>query len=194
MRRQRAEEVLQLKITLQGIKPPIWRRVLVPGNCRLDELHAIIQEAMPWYDCHLHVFEIGDEEYGPRGRDWDDEEYLSERRQLRGLVGEGQSFHYVYDFGDDWRHRILIEKILPADPEIDYPHCVTGRRKAPPEDCGGPWGYREMLEVLDDPEHPERETRVEWLGGSFDPEAFSAEQVNLRLARLRGSREGRRPL
>ena len=91
-------------------------------------------------------------------------------------------FGYTYDFGDDWEHAITIEKTLPAAEGTTYPTCVAGKRACPPEDCGGPWGYQELLEIIADPAHPERAERLEWLGEDFDPEDFSLEAVNTRLA------------
>jgi hypothetical protein len=79
---------------------------------------------------------------------------------------------YVYDFGDDWVHKVVVEKVLPADPRISYPVCVAGKRACPPEDCGGVWGYREFLAAISDPDHPEHEEMLEWVGGAFDPEEF----------------------
>lgn len=95
---------------------------------------------------------------------------------------------YVYDFGDDWVHRVLVEKVLPADPTMTYPACVGGKRACPPEDCGGVWGYREFLTAISDPKHPDHEAMLEWVGGEFDPEAFDAAdfQVSPDLASVFG--------
>jgi hypothetical protein len=92
-------------------------------------------------------------------------------------------FRYTYDFGDGWDHKVTVEKVLPADSANTGPACNDGRRACPPEDCGGTWGYRELLEVLADPRHPERQ---EWIGRPFDPEAFVPGEFedNLRNGRL----------
>jgi Plasmid pRiA4b ORF-3-like protein. len=87
-------------------------------------------------------------------------------------------FRYVYDFGDDWRHDIVVEKVLDPDEGIKYPVCIGGKRNCPPEDVGGPWGYEDFLEAIQDPQHPEHESMLEWVGGSFDPEEFSIDEVN----------------
>jgi len=76
----------------------------------------------------------------------------------------------------------VVEKILPREGEMEYPVCLAGRRACPPEDCGGPWGYGEMLLALGDPSHPEHESYTEWVGGGFDPETFDLEALNRRLS------------
>ncbi|MBI3971441.1 MAG: plasmid pRiA4b ORF-3 family protein [Chloroflexi bacterium] len=176
--------IWQLKITLIGIRPPIWRRVQVPSTVTLDKLHLVIQAAMGWDNYHLYSFSIGGEEYGEP----DPELNLRSagRARLDRMVGgEKARFRYTYDFGDDWEHDILVEKVLPPVSGVRYPICITGRRACPPEDCGGIWGYEELLEILQDPQHEEYEERLEWLGGEFDPEAFDLEEANARLEPLR---------
>jgi hypothetical protein len=177
--------VYQLLITLEGIRPPIRRRVLVPGSATLTELHRVIQAAMGWQDYHLWRFEIGSVEYGeglddgvggPVAR--------AGRSRLDAVVGLRAAFRYEYDFGDAWEHRVKVERTLSAEPGQVYAVCVLAERACPPEDCGGVWGYAELLEVLADRRHPERAERLEWLGGGFDPEAVDLGAINRRLARL----------
>jgi hypothetical protein len=96
-------------------------------------------------------------------------------------VQEGSTFLYIYDFGDYWRHRIVVEKVLPAEVGTKYPACIGGRRACPPEDCGGPWGYQECLAAIADPDHEEHESMLTWVGGSFDPDAFDAGEFEHRL-------------
>jgi hypothetical protein len=92
---------------------------------------------------------------------------------------------YQYDFGDSWWHVVLVERVFtPGDPSA-YPRLLDGRRACPPEDSGGPWFYDELLEIVDDPDHPDHEERIEWLGDRFDPEAFDAAAADRRLARFR---------
>jgi hypothetical protein len=98
------------------------------------------------------------------------------------LGGRGAKAIYTYDFGDTWEHTVAVEKVLPPDPGVAYPMCTGGRRRCPPEDCGGPYGYHNLLKTLGDPANEEHESMLEWVGGSFDPEAFSVEEVNQRLA------------
>jgi hypothetical protein len=186
-----AGTVYQLKITLDGVRPPVWRRVLVP-DCTLADLHHIIQVSMGWSDYHLHVFEIGGEQYGDREQwdepdPWGESEVKDERKlKLSRLAAGGiKKFRYVYDMGDNWQHTIQLEKVLPAEAGVHYPRCTDGKRACPPEDCGGPWGYPGLLEALANPRHPEHADMLEWVGGEFDPEQFDAEAVNEELSGMR---------
>lgn len=180
--------VYQLKVSLLDTRPPIWRRVLVDGNSTLDHVHEVIQAAFGWWNYHLHEFEVGRERYGipdPDG-DWGEPPQDERRTRLDAIAGEGSSFRYTYDFGDGWDHRIVVEKVLPRTADTATPACIDGRRACPPEDCGGTWGYRELLEILGDPAHPEHDERHEWLGRPFDPEAFDRGEFesNLHNGRL----------
>jgi len=183
--RKRAKNypVYQLKITLTDSKPPIWRRVQVASNTTLSELHRVIQVAMGWWDSHLHQFVIHGEYFGIPDPDWDSMEVTSERgvKLAEVISAEKDKLIYEYDFGDSWEHVILVEKILPSDPGISYPVCLKGKRACPPEDCGGIWGYSDFLEAIQDPDHPEHDDMLEWVGEEFDPEAFSLDEVNSRL-------------
>jgi hypothetical protein len=178
----------QLEVTLLDTKPPIWRRVLVDGGSTLDQLHEVIQVAFGWWNYHLHEFEIGHTRYGvpDPDEDWGEPPQDERRTRLDAIAGEGSSFRYTYDFGDSWEHKITVEKVLPADTTPTLPVCIDGRRACPPEDCGGTWGYRELLDVLADPAHPEHDERREWIGRPFDPEAFDSSDFedNLRNGRL----------
>jgi Plasmid pRiA4b ORF-3-like protein len=181
--------IYQLKISLYGSKPPIWRRVQVNNGTTLAQLHNIIQEAMGWYDYHLHSFTVNDVEYGqPDPSDMFDMYEVKDERQIeisRLIAGEKAKFSYLYDFGDSWEHVILVEKILPADPTVRYPICVKGKGACPPEDCGGIWSYYDgFLAAIKDPEHPEHEEMLEWIGGEFDPDYFDLDEVNRLLAKL----------
>ena len=175
------ETPLSLKVTLRDTKPPIWRRLVVPGEMTLGDLHQAIQAVMGWDDAHLHAFDIAGREYGdPDSVDGVADE---ERLTLNAVLKSGvRRFTYTYDFGDNWEHMVLIE--LPRRPleAGSYPACIAGQRHCPPEDCGGSWGYQDLLAVLADPTHPEYPERVEWVGEDFDPEAFSVDVANARLA------------
>ena len=180
-------EIYQLKITLRGSRPPIWRRVQVRSDISLATLHWIIQEAMGWTDSHLHQFRLGEIYYGvPDQDDFGLSETKNEKTaKLNQLLSRPKAkFIYEYDFGDSWEHEVLLEKILPPDPEVRYPVCITGKRACPPEDCGGVWGYGDFLAAIQNPDHPEHEELLEWIGGSFDPEAFDVEDVNRALKRI----------
>lgn len=175
--------IYQLKITLEGIRPPIWRRVQTK-DCSLAKLHDLIQDSMGWYDEHLHVFEIEGKEYGetdqwPKDGMFDDEKIDERKVKLSELVGRGvKKFRYEYDMGDSWLHAILMEKVVAPEPGAKYPRCIAGARACPPEDCGGPWGYGDLLDALEKPQGPRHAELLEWLGGEFDPEAFDVEEIN----------------
>src|SRR5215210_1758614 len=171
-----ANEVYQLKITLRDVRPPIWRRVLVTDATTLHQLHWIVQAAMGWTNSHLHQF-ISDEEYYSELMlevdDWGPEVKNEKRVRLSALgLKPKRKFTYEYDFGDSWRHEILVEKVFAPEAGARYPQCVAGKRACPPEDCGGVWGYERFLEVIKDEDDPEHEEMLEWAGGAFDPEAF----------------------
>ena len=168
-------KLFKIKVTLLGVKPEIWRRLLVPGNIRLDMLHETIQCSMGWKDCHLHAFHIKGTVYGdpdnPPAENFKTER--GTRSKLKFLdLQVGDKFLYVYDFGDDWVHEVLIEEISEPVPKETYPRLIGGERNCPPEDCGGPPGYESLLRILADPSDPQYGETLEWLGGSFDPEGF----------------------
>jgi hypothetical protein len=175
--------VYQLKITLRDIRPPIWRRVQVK-DCSLAELHEIIQVAMGWEFSHLYSFEVDGVDYGDLGMTGDELDMKDDRRAKLSRVvrGEKFKFHYTYDFGDNWEHEIVVEKILPPEAGTTYPVCVDGKRAGPPEDVGGAWGYMEFVEAMRDPKHPRHAEFKEWFEDPFDPEAFDIDEVNRELA------------
>ena len=173
--------IIQLKVTLRGVRPPVWRRLLMPGTMRLSQLHTAIQAVMGWHDCHLHVFNIGGEPFGDR-RSVDD--VADEKRPtLNGLLRSSVvRFGYTYDFGDNWEHTIALENSDLAVEGKFYPACSGGKRNCPPEDCGGAWGYERLLAILADPNHPEYADQIDWIGGEFDPNEFNLAHANALLA------------
>jgi hypothetical protein len=183
MTTKQAKSIYQIKISLIGAKPPIWRTVLVPGDLRLAAFHDVIQVAMGWTDSHLHQFiannvfyGIPDDEYGMEIED------ESKYKLTQLLSKEKDTLIYEYDFGDSWEHKILLEKVLPFDTKTALPVCIKGKRACPPEDCGGIWGYEELLQTISDPKHPDHDDMLQWLGGEFDPEEFDLEEINEELA------------
>jgi hypothetical protein len=187
------QDIYQLKVTLLGMDPTIWRRLLVPAEMTLEQLHDILQVAMGWDDCHMHEFRIGHQRFGtpdPMERAFGESRTASERtaRLLNVLGRTGAKAVYTYDFGDSWEHQIVLEKRLPEEPGSAYPACLAGERHGPPEDCGGIPGYYNLLEAIRDPRHEQHEELLEWLGDEFDPEAFSVDEVNRRLAPLQRRR------
>lgn len=186
--RQPSNSALQLKITLLDVDPPIWRRVLVPSAITLPRLHRVFQEAMGWWDSHLHAFEIKDKHYVTfHIEEFGDvtDELIEDRVKLAGLVRVGDTFLYEYDFGDDWQHLVEVEAIESVEVALGHATCLDGARACPPEDVGSTPGYENFLEALADPTHEEHDEYVEWLGGSFDPEHFNLVEVNARLAHVR---------
>ena len=191
-KRSTTRVVYQIKVTLKGSKPPIWRRMQVTSETTLAQLHRILQGVMGWEGYHLYQFEVSGMEYGDPRMLEEMEGEDARRVTLETLVrGEKFKFLYEYDFGDSWDHELLVEKILPVEARKRYPVCLTGKRACPPEDCGGIWGYASFLEAIQDPQHPEHEEMVDWVGGEFDPEAFDLEEVNNELQNLTSPR-GRR--
>ncbi len=172
--------VYQVKVTLLGITPHIWRRFLLPGNTKLEQVHEAIQSAFGWQNCHLHQFEIGGQRYGdpenPPSGDFISERATKSKFKFLNLK-PGDKFIYRYDFGDDWAHEIEIEEELAPDPEGRYPDCIDGARACPPEDCGGIPGYQHFLEAISDPNNPERDDLLKWAGGTFDPEEFDLKKA-----------------
>lgn len=171
--------IYQIKISLLGSKPKIWRRLLVPSTILLPDFHTAIQIAMGWNNDHLHQFIDGNQFYGVK--DVNDEFSINDYKKTKLsllLKNEKDKFKYEYDFGDSWIHDILLEKILPANNNLKQVVCLDGKMNCPPEDSGGIWGYGEMLEILKQPTHKEYESNLEWLGEDFDPEYFNIDTVN----------------
>jgi hypothetical protein len=175
------QTVYQLKVTIRGSKPPIWRRIEVTSDTTLTKLHQILQIAFGWTNSHLHQFVVNNKHYAPSGFGLD--HTVNEQRvKLEGLGLQPKiHFGYDYDFGDNWEHDILVEKILPVEAGGRYPRVIAGKLSGPPEDCGGIWGYYDLLETIKDPKNPDYEDMREWLGGDFDPEAFDLDSLNAEL-------------
>ena len=180
------QEIYQIQVTLLGTDPPIWRRLLVPADLTLEQLHDVLQLAMGWENYHLHEFRIGRQRFGkpdPMERTFGGPRTASERTaRLFSVLGRvGAKAVYTYDFGDSWEHEIVVEKCVASEPGYAYPACLAGERHGPPEDCGGIPGFYNFLEAISDPEHEEHQDLLDWVGGSFAPESFSVDAVNQRL-------------
>lgn len=221
---------MQLRISLNGIKPKIWRKFLVENSISFKKLHKIIQTVMGWEDCHLYEFCVNGERITPEDEGFNmaeasfrslhnsqdflefmKQQDMSNRHAILDtdkvnammdnirknkpkqifsintkiselLKSEGQKFEYLYDFGDNWEHSIVIEKIMEKDLSIKYPICIAGERVCPPEDCGSVFGYYELMKIRKNKNHPDYEDMiVEWLGEDYDPELFVLDWVNARL-------------
>lgn len=199
---EKSQQIYQIKVTLLYTDPPIWRRLLVPSDLTLEKLHNVLQIAMGWENCHMHDFRIGQQRYGepdPMELAFGGPRTASERtaRLFDVLDRAGTKAVYTYDFGDSWEHRITVEKRLAPEPGRAYPVCLAGERHGPPEDCGGIPGFYNLLEAIGDPEHEDHDDRLDWLGGDFDPDAFSVDEVNRRLQpvlrRRKAARGGSNP-
>lgn len=176
--------IYQIQISLLGTKPKIWRRILIQSDLFLSDFHKVIQTSMGWTNSHLHLFkknEVCYSEKTPGDFNWDEMGHIDYKKMKISdlLVNEEDCIMYEYDFGDGWKHEIILEEILPGEEnEMGKPICLAGKMNCPPEDCGGISGYSSMLEILRDPDHEEYNSFTEWLGGRFDPEHFNLNKVN----------------
>jgi hypothetical protein len=171
----------QFRITLKDIKPPIWRRIIVPADYTFWDLHVAIQDAMGWSDSHLHDFNNGTYDSFhigvpvPGG----DDIYEVQPGWMIGIRDHldcvGKTIGYLYDFGDGWQHTVKLEKIIAE--ETKAPRCVGGKRACPPEDCGGPGGYYDFCAIMKMKRGTEYKEMKAWFGRDYDPEAFDAGTV-----------------
>ncbi len=186
------ESVYQLRVTLKGAQPPIWRRLQAPAAIDLRELHLLFQVVMGWHNEHLYEFRVGQryfgepepkssglEGFGPPTQD------AGKTRLVEIAPRAGSKFLYTYDMGDSWEHQVLVEKVLEADPGGHLPACLAGERACPPEDCGGVWGYGDILTALQEPSAPQSAELLEWLEDGFEPDKFDLAAVNAQLSRWR---------
>jgi hypothetical protein len=186
----REEQEVTLHISLSDIEPQIWRRLQVSDAISLHELHLAIQGAFGWQNNHLHRFIVKQGEiYASRTSDFDfhfDDEHVDSRSVfLRDLIQRQiKSFRYVYDMGDNWMHKIKIEQVQEKTRDKLTPICVDGARHGPPEDCGGSLGYEELLEALQDLNHPNHAEALRSLTQSFDPQQFNLRQANARIKKM----------
>ncbi len=175
--------IYQLRIDLLYLEPAIWRRILVPGAIKLPRLHGALLWTMGWAGGHLHEFVFAHNHYGIPDPNYDTPPLVQreDRVTLAAALGAHKFFIYLYDFGDGWEHRVIVEKILPPDPGLKLPLCLDGANACPPDDVGGPPGYVEFLEAINDPAHEEHDAMLEWCGGSFDPTDFRLDNINTAL-------------
>jgi hypothetical protein len=185
-------EIYRLKITLQDCKPAIWREVEVASNMTLSGLHGVLQTLLGWDDSHLWAFEVGDKRFEiadsdartspPAGQDPD-------RVTLGALLaGKGAGLRYNYDFGDDWWVDVKVLAVGKPEPKVHYPRCLAGDRAGPPEDCGGPPGFEELLAARKNPRSRQAKELLDWAGLDWDPAVFDLAMINKALAALPASR------
>ena len=183
-----ATTVARLKITLDDVKPAVVRRVEVPLGITLDRLHLTIQAAMGWTNSHLYELRAGDVGWSRPypDADWSGD-FLDARKTRLGSVLEDigkKKLVYLYDFGDGWEHTIKVERLADPEPGVLYPRLIQVSGRCPPEDCGGPWGYAELLEAIKDPKHERHAELMEWIGDDFDPNTDQAEWLIAEVAAL----------
>jgi len=178
-------DIIQLKITLQGTKPLIWRRIQVDKSITFSQFHYIILATMGWDGGHLYVFNINGYRIGVPHKDdegWGGKLVDASKKSLGVVISDTKGkFEYTYDFGDSWEHSIKVEKFLQKEGNVKYPICIDGELNCPPENCGGIWGFYNLLETIKNKKHPEHKEMLEWMGGQYDPEYFDKELVNKRL-------------
>lgn len=178
----------QLRIELLEVTPTVWRRLLIPHDIRLPKLHRVLQTAIGWTNSHLHEFVISGKRYAVSDPEFSAElKQRDERRVVleKALEPATRCFDYIYDFGDNWHHIVIVEDPY-ARLDAQKPFlCLAGENACPPEDVGGPHGYGEFLEVLADPTHEEHDHYATWSGGNFDPKRFDRDTVNRALERLK---------
>lgn len=196
-----AEDIALLHIELVDIEPLIWRRIAVPTATNLQTLHRIIQAAVGWLDYHLWEFTVGDKTYGvpdPDDAGWGHKVYRANSATLARLLDSGvTAFDYVYDMGDNWEHRITIERVETAEPSTLYPDFRGGERRCPPEDCGSVPGYYEFLDAIAGPDKGKGSRRkkemLTWYGGPYDPDDIDEPQIRITLKRMANAARRRRP-
>jgi Plasmid pRiA4b ORF-3-like protein len=174
-----AVSIAHLRIKLDDVEPAVVRRVEVPLTIRLDRLHLVLQAAMGWTNSHLYEIRARDVGWGSPAPDFGDGPLDASKARLIDVLEDvgAKSLKYLYDFGDGWEHSVRIERITDAVPGIVYPRLIDAAGRCPPEDVGGPWGYREFLDAIADPNHQEHAERLQWIGRNFDPNDVDAEAL-----------------
>jgi Plasmid pRiA4b ORF-3-like protein len=183
--RTTGKSVLRFRIQLNEVEPVVWRRLLVPGSVPMGKLADMLLATMGWSNSHLHVFRVGEAEYGMEVDDVPEDQIDEEAVTVLEVLRDKQGFTFDYDFGDGWEHDVDIEKVSGSPLALKYAVCLDGANACPPDDVGGIGGYAEFLEAIADPSHEEHASYLKWVGGSFDPTEFDLGEVNARLQRLR---------
>jgi Plasmid pRiA4b ORF-3-like protein len=177
-----------LRIELQDIEPLIWRRVAVRTSMNLKAVHSVIQAAMGWLDNHLWAFTANERKYGipiPNDPDWNGRINNAASTKLSALLIAGVTeISYIYDIGDNWQHRIIVEKLRPAESRALYPQFLGGERRCPPEDCGGFPGYYDFLDNIASKQSKKRKAALDWYGAPYDPDEIDEQQIVITLNRI----------
>jgi Plasmid pRiA4b ORF-3-like protein len=176
--------IATLRIEIKYIEPLIWRRVAVRTSMNLMALHKVIQATMGWLDYHLWEFAVDERKYGMPDPDRPHVKNGA-TTQLAAILASGRTeFDYVYDFGDNWEHRITVEQTGKAETGVKYPQFLGGERRCPPEDCGGPPGYFDFIENIARKPGKKAKEALDWYGGPYDPDDIDVEQINVTLGRI----------
>ena len=183
----------RIRVDLDDAEPPIWRRAELASDLTVDRVHHVLQTAMGWTDSHLHEFTSGSatdgvaEHYRPQDSIDEGLPGIDETEvRLDEVVEPEDRLYYNYDFGDDWSHTLHLEAVVPREPDAPLAVCVAGARACPPEDCGGIWGYHELLTALSQPPNADNSELREWVGPDFDPDRFDVDDVNTALTNTLG--------
>ena len=185
-----SERVARIRVELRDLER-VWRRLDVPVSATLATLHDIVQIAMGWTFSHTDEFDTGDRSYGEPVSEDDHGLHKANGWRLETLIAPGfERFLYLYDFGDDWRHDVIVEGVHDGDPGTEYPAFLDGARRCPPENVGGVGGFIEFLEAVLDPFHKQHARMVEWHGGPFDPGDMDERRVRMLLADMVARRRG----
>ncbi|MCC5993836.1 MAG: plasmid pRiA4b ORF-3 family protein [Rhodobacteraceae bacterium] len=188
------EPIARIRIEIEDTDPLVWRELDVPLSTTLAMMHDIIQVVMRWWDYHLYEFEIGDRFYGVPSSDdvlYERKVYKASGLRLATVLERGiREFLYVYDFGDNWRHRITVLDVRQGDADVEYPRFISGARRAPPEDVGSISGFEEFLEAMADPEHEQHERMLEWYDGPFDPADIDERRLHMIIENFAARRRG----
>lgn len=190
--------IITANVHILGIEPRIERTLELPVNLNFAQFHEVLQAAFGWTDRHLHRFDVGGltigapefddgDTYGPRTIEAGEVRMLD----LSFPYGEDASLQalYVYDYGDDWHHRIMLRRRM-RDSDVSYPRCIEGVRSGPPEDVGGCSGYADFLEAWLDPEHEEHKAVRRWAGRKFEPERLDLEAINKAITKAMRAAKG----
>jgi len=183
-----ARQIAILRIELEDIEPLIWRRVAVPTSINLNVMHDVIQAVIGWLDHHLWEFTANERRYGmfiPNDPDWNARVDNAAKIKLSALLSKGaKEIGYVYDMGDNWEHRIIVEKVKAAESGAHYPQFLGGERRCPPEDCGGLPGYYEFLKNIASKQSKKRKAAIDWYGGPYDPDEIGEQEIVVALHRI----------
>jgi hypothetical protein len=186
--------IARLKVTLDDVEPKVVRRIEVPIDIKLDRLHLTLQAALGWTNSHLYEIRARDVRWGLPDPDWPDGPLDARKARLVDALGDvgTKTLRYLYDFGDGWEHTIKIERLMDPEPDVAYPRLIEAVGRCPPEDVGGPWGYDEFIQALNDPDHERHDEMRQWAGEEFDPNFLDADALKADVVAL-AKRWSRKP-